>query len=528
MKRKLLLPFVVLSILFTSCNEDDVRNNNSNDNVTLENRMKDKRIQKFSEILSKAIYERLDVREFLKAEALKQFDNDYDVLYYLVKDNMIGNETFKEILVNYSSEEEITDIERNVPLLNILIPEISFFDISAENLDANDKEIPVVFSNDKQTKLYLNGKIDFEFKKDEVPGFHTFVVNENDRVDVNSIKYSTTNNKQFSINSVENNVRFLSPYFDGSKQQRSSLNTNSVSQRQLHNRVIQSFDYYNESTLNKNNPKEISYQRDYIYYGITNKNSFGRLNPDVREYIDYISVNPSVYFMLNENHDTKNKPTIQHTSIVNRRRPLSTEQLIDRMWTKGAYEFKFEIFSNPGHATSIIIPIKPSEIWNFNIKYDRRHGSFWRRSKHTYRIDPKEFTSKVYHVKRRISLEKWNIRNQSLNRFISISEGNSTGLLRETFLKSVTTIASGKFNEGYKLGIGSKVSSQLGGQGSFSEETITQNVFSRNYSDDDFVLAKNIELNFYDPVIVKKTRNNYTLFKYGNEAFSFSIVPGIQ
>lgn len=42
--------------------------------------------QQFAEILSKAVYNHAELRAFLKAQALKQFDNDYDVFYPLVKE----------------------------------------------------------------------------------------------------------------------------------------------------------------------------------------------------------------------------------------------------------------------------------------------------------------------------------------------------------------------------------------------------------------------------------------------------------
>lgn len=529
MKRKLLLPFVVLSMAFTSCNEDDVKNNNSNENVTLENRMKDKRMQKFSEILSKAVYERQDVREFLKAEALKQFDNDYDVLYYLVKDNMISNETFRDVLVNYSSEEEITDIERNVPLLNILIPEISIFGVSAENLDVTDNETPVIYSNDQKTNLYLNGVIDFEIKKGEVPDFNTFVVNENDRVDANSIHYDTTSSKQSRNGSVQNSISFTSPYFDGQSQQKSILNQRTIVQgNELDQLVVNSYNYFNENISHRDNPKEKSYQRDYVYYGITNKNSSGRLKPNVVEYLDYITVNPSTYFRFNFKGDEKGNPTIQNHVIVNKRRPLSTEQLIDRMWTKGAYEFKFEIFSSSGNSTSVIIPIKPSEIWDFNVEYDRRHGSFWRRSRHTYKIDPNKFTSKVFRLNNMVAFTRWDIENESLNRFVSISEVNPSGSVTETVSRTVKKVAAGKFNASLKFGVGEKISAELGGEGSFSNETTSVETFSRTYNITDDVLGTFINVYFYDPIIVNKQNNNHELFYYSTGAVNFSVVPRIR
>ena len=73
---------------------------------------------RFSEILSKATFNNQDVRKFLKEEAIKQFDKNYDVLYAKVKDYTIGDKTFEEILTGYSSAEEMNAIFNAIPRLN--------------------------------------------------------------------------------------------------------------------------------------------------------------------------------------------------------------------------------------------------------------------------------------------------------------------------------------------------------------------------------------------------------------------------
>ena len=56
---------------------------------------KDSCMQLFSQILSKAVSQRQDVRNFLKAQALKKFDNDFNIFYPLVKNEKIGERTLK-------------------------------------------------------------------------------------------------------------------------------------------------------------------------------------------------------------------------------------------------------------------------------------------------------------------------------------------------------------------------------------------------------------------------------------------------
>lgn len=126
--------FLLSLLCFTSCsNNDDLLGEDGNVILTRSAMNtepvvinKDTAMVYFSKVLSKAVYERKDVREFLKKEAMEEFDMNSDVLYALVSNKMISNQSFRDILVSYSSEETIAAIEKSVPLLNILIPSFDF------------------------------------------------------------------------------------------------------------------------------------------------------------------------------------------------------------------------------------------------------------------------------------------------------------------------------------------------------------------------------------------------------------------
>ena len=61
---------------------------------------------KFAKLLSQAASGSIEVRNFLKKEALVQFDNDYDIFYPLIKDKKVsGNQSFRDILLSYCKEE---------------------------------------------------------------------------------------------------------------------------------------------------------------------------------------------------------------------------------------------------------------------------------------------------------------------------------------------------------------------------------------------------------------------------------------
>lgn len=63
--------------------------------------------------MSKAVSQRQDVRMFLKAQALKKFDNDFNVFYPFVKNEKIGERTFKDVLSDYEKNEgDLDNIEK--------------------------------------------------------------------------------------------------------------------------------------------------------------------------------------------------------------------------------------------------------------------------------------------------------------------------------------------------------------------------------------------------------------------------------
>lgn len=176
------LLFVLLlgSLFLTSCSNDDSETLGFEKSVEqLPSTLgKDESMARFSEILSKATYEKKDVRDFLKSQALEKFDNGYNVFYPIVKDKKVdGDKTLKEILVSYAKDaEELNNIEAAAPLINIHIPEIA--DSKVATLDTQDEEIPVLYSNN----LYLNGEVVDTLGEDQIPAFALFVVDESGSV----------------------------------------------------------------------------------------------------------------------------------------------------------------------------------------------------------------------------------------------------------------------------------------------------------------------------------------------------------
>lgn len=106
---KFSLPLMLfLSCLFVfSCSKDVINESNvektENELISSESVKKNNLIQ-FAQILSRAVYKSEDLRVFLKTEALRMFDKNYDILYYPIRNKKVsGNLSFRDILVQNSS-----------------------------------------------------------------------------------------------------------------------------------------------------------------------------------------------------------------------------------------------------------------------------------------------------------------------------------------------------------------------------------------------------------------------------------------
>jgi len=263
--------------------------------------------ERFAAVLSKAVYEREDVRAFLKKEALVQFDKNYYVFYPMVRNKKIGEETFREVLLGHSSEEEIREIEQNVPLLNILLANIPMLGVKPEEMDTTEEEIPVAVARESATSLYLNGTNEGDLEKGEVPGFHLFVVNENKRVTPirASMQKMASTQENMGRAIPGTSFAFKDPNYDGTK-----VEVQPLLWRPAENVDEKAAVAYHHFHRDDGSLYQRAYQRDHIYYGITPQNRVGSLNRSVKEYISFIEVNPSVYFKI---ADQEGDPRLKET-----------------------------------------------------------------------------------------------------------------------------------------------------------------------------------------------------------------------
>lgn len=521
----------LLMFLFISCNQDDSIISDAGVQMhaadsSLSEPTRNQNMVSFARILSKSISQNEKLRIFIKNEALRMFDKNYDFLYYPLRNEKVDdNLSFRDILVANSSEKEITVIEKNLPLLNILVPRIAFLNVFPENLDTKDSGIPVAIeNNDNGTDLYVRGQKVDEFADSEFPGFNVIVVNLNTRVSASEASSTrSTNGELWSYN-------FKSKNYNGNTLTRSY--NSSFDHSQMPSYLYKKAEKAFEKGFNKddNSINQIAFQRDNIYYGMTPTKTTGELNRSVTEYLSYMIVDPKVYTKISDEQSNhiNDDPYIKENSIINKKNPLSHDEVIRKMWTEGAYNFIFEISSsNSKESAKMPIPVFPEEIWNFNIKGSFKKGGLFHRDKYKYEIDPTKFTSKIYYFDpATVTFGKWDIANESLVRYISIYEEDSGDDVTETSTESFTHVQSSNFKGDIKigLGLGNIGGKQATGDADFSSQTNSSNTttttntitIKRHQGDD--LLGYKIPIYFYDPIIV--STNNFSIPNEGDDHFS--------
>ena len=91
------------------------------------------------------------------------------------------------------------------------------------------------FVADDSVNFFSEGRFAFAMSKGEVPGFHVFVVGENQRVEVDSQE----GNKNLSLRGF----RFKDESFDGTKEVSSTLKSVTVSSANVGKRAIDAYKY---------------------------------------------------------------------------------------------------------------------------------------------------------------------------------------------------------------------------------------------------------------------------------------------
>ena len=485
--------------------------------------------KKFAKALSKAVSNSLDVRKFLKAEAVAQFDNDYDIFYPLVKNKIVyDNQSLRDILLSYCKDEnELVQIEQSLPLLNILVPDLSlFWDFNAEKWNVDDKEVSVICRDDKDNTLYENGENIGKMTTGDIPDFPCLVVKNNERMKVSSVK----------TRSGEATYEFLSDAFDGSKRKlqtrhyEEDINLQPTEDLEAYvngSEIMSSVkDAWNEF---KNVPN--AYQRDYIYYGITKENKPGTLNRYIREKLYRFRIAANAYSAIN---DPTQDPTLQDTQ--KNKGYLTNEEIIQKIWTDGNFEFHFKSYisgedSKEAMEAKLTFTINPRDAFSLEkIHLKHKNSTAFRQSKNFYTVDAKNLRSKwIYPEKSDKNADDlvftlpWDLYNKALSIHMYVEEFD----VDQTIEKTITVVNEFTNKADFSIeGGGSidsvKLSAKLGYGFSHTNTTTSSTKVTTTVGSDELGA---LSFFFYDPIIRAESNNTYKLYDVSSGDVTATILP---
>lgn len=486
----------------------------------------------FAKILSIAVAKNEALRTFLKSEAEKQYDKDYDVFYPFVKDKTATDgKTLRDILVSYSSENEIATIEKNLPLLTVMIPDLaSFGAFSINKWDTSDEQVAVTYAKDNDNSVfYAEGDSLLSLPKGDLPNFPFMVVKSNERMKVVGKKATrSANNSDMDMNKYD----FVDSAFDGTKSCETRAkyshydedNTETAPEEKpylkkdsLDERCITAYNYF------RNNKYLID--REYVYYGLSpNNKENGKLDPNVREKLYKFRVDPQKYGAIT-NEQVGEDPHLKNEADYKKGHP-SGEQIAKDLWTDGAYEIVFQAYLGSSNMVETkTISVRGSDLFYISkFHVTKQHHTGFRHSRWWYTTTPDELMGKWVNVayKDIYLTGTWDLSNSPVSIYIKFFEkdNGTTKTITESYTTSYTNkadlSASGKYDkESLSLGFSSQVTSQ---------KTFT---ISYQYKDEDDDLGS-LYLNFKDPIIVSDkyaSSKGYEMYSLNTGAIDVVIAP---
>jgi hypothetical protein len=466
------LPLTLL-FFFISC-RDDVNTVAPSTEFVYENvpwNSKGKLLEKFGIGISKAMYSE-QFRRLIRNEAIKRFNRDTDVLYTFVKDVPINStaqmrtsdggteqmqfSTLHEFLVPFfGSEAELVAAEQRIPLLTIFVPTLPEDSFSPELWDVSDEEqIPdVALALDNISYVPVIGREGEKYLIEPgwFPGYPIVVLKENERVitdksprfdelDTRILNADGSSSGRFmgdefdefgggiSNGEWDHRYRFRDNNFDPDPSARTGATDGTQGSYQgidpdnLPDYLVTAYKTVNPLSSDSRGP--IGWQRDYIYYGITQDNPEGRfVGQRYRECIATFRLNnfPSrAYRQVTDsfNGDYYSDPKLREG------------WLSDRVaFTDGAYEFEATIKignkdSQYGKSPRVFQPIEAEDL--FEISWKGRKVWKWPRKRQQW--SPTITETKTVNTATRESawmFGDWGIETQATQWYITFQEVDS-------------------------------------------------------------------------------------------------------
>ena len=510
-------------------------------------------LENFSISLSKAVYSYPEVREFLKKEALKRFDNDDEVFYPFIKDQEVGSlGTFREILVGeLGSEEMMEQIEEKVSTLTILVSDATWFDADGfclDRWDTSDSYVAITYQDGDGfcRKLFGDGCLLGTIEEGTIPGGPVLIVKENERVTASA-----------STRGGEVEYSFLFDAYDASKNRPETRGIYSyewLNEDQGSNSDIVSAmqvktvnqDLVTAYNLFKNDP--YACQNDYIFYGMTSNASQGRLRKDVKCKFFRFRLSPDAFVSVFDDRNNDDTPSPECNFVDDYEindgghgyaMQDSQDKVYGKLWADGGLEIVFYVLdgTNGNEPLAAPYPVKARDLFRVKdnvVKKEQWKATLikwhitWRYSfneDHNNRRDSSSLTAKWYYPLDNFTLPEWDLAKLSAYTIKVVEIDRGITYTKDTnFTKKKGNTISGKIVSEFPTDENNPVTLKNETGWSDTDEETETGTMKMSWKDENDILST-VLVTYSDKYIKSVNAKGFELYTYGSSAFQFTILP---
>lgn len=496
------------SLALSSCDKDNSDLTSTNLQNSKVDRLYDENSslkREFGKSLVKSMHESKALRNLIKNESLKMFDNDYEVLYYMIRDEKVENGiTVRDLIFkNLDDGSLLNTIELNNPTLTILVPVLPEDSFSANLWDAENQipKVAIRLTTSNDVPIINQDGSEEILQAKYIPGFPVIVLKDNERIisSNNSTSKNLKTNSVAVINGI--NYKFLDNCFDGSK--KINVQTaRTVPVSSLDSKIITAYNTYTVANVD-------GWQRDYIYYGLTPNNPKGPFKYDFQEAIKTFSLQGDPLSAYNKIADQTGDPSLVEVSG----KPISG-------WTGGNFEFKIRIIVNGknGVGSEIIkyFNAKGDDLFNYTVekRVIKNLGPAGKLYAY-FRV----FTGlKIMNLN--IPIFNWDLDQYASTIKIDIEEIDLT----ETTVLTESRAVEFASNFGVEVSGGYQEYVKIGLKYGTSQKVNTTSTVQRTFTQGNDLLG-DVIVNFADNVIISNSGGNYTTREYNSGLYSITVEP---
>lgn len=488
----------------------------------------------FAEVLSKAVYENQSLRFFIQSTALEQFDCDYDVFYPFVKDKEVEpGITFRDILLKYCDENTLNSIEKELPKLNILVPDWSWLGcFSVNSWDASKREVAVSYvSSSGDIDFFDNGKFVGSLPDGVFPDFPVLIIKSNERMTYTPSTRGTDMQYDFIDEAFKNTSTRVQHQYSHVTVDGEPDISNFVPETEINYRVKQAYNYFPSGS------KSI-YQRDYLYYGMTEEGQTMPLVDNVWETLykfkfTKFSISAlfddrlgSTYYDFNKDKMLNHKEDYKKNNS-----PMSAYQLGQAFYAEGNLDLTILINVPTKGGGTFTTPKTLSVSFGdvFAIDYvnlDFRHKTWFCRDWYVYTLESAAIKPKWCIIN--LELVKWDISSDSCIVTFVVTEFDETGSTEINYSTKKTVANNFKADvEGSATVKKVNCKVGLGYSHTATNEESTQQKYTRGQGGIDHLGQADLE--YLHPVLVNKTykggQSGYEVHTISTGSVDLMILP---